>query len=245
MPSAGPSAQRLRPRAPHPSCACRPPTANARSSTARSPISPRSASRARRANSPSDWASRSPCSIAISRTSRRWCERVYQTVFEGRWNPSVDRPAAGPLHAPARAPRRVLPPVRRGDLPARVDPHLHVCGPLRSGTLNRQATSSSFARSCCRRTRARGAACLRAGRHGTPVGRGGDRVRVEPARRHLLQALREHVYKTRINVGFPDAGRLRGRQLPGRCQATYPQLLARFAPEALGRPRAARAAGRH
>ncbi len=212
--------------------AWRPATANARSSTARSPISPRSASRGRRANwplptghHPAAALSLFPQQAGAGRT--RVPDRVRRPL-----EPGVDPAAAGPVHAAARAAGWCPPPVRRGDLPARVDPHYMYAGPS-DPVLNRRYIQL-VRKQADARVPPRGAACLRAARHGRRSGRGGDRVRVEPARRRLLHG---HARARVQALGSTSISRRwsasRNDNFLAGARTTYPQLLARFAPEAL------------
>ena len=61
----------------------------------------------------------------------------------------------------------------------------------------------------------------------------------------FYMAMRQHVYKTRINVDFMRQVGFAVDNFLSGAQSTYPQLLASFAPEALkARPAAKRAASR-
>ena len=169
-------------------------------------------------------------------------ERVYQTVFEGRWNPSWI-----PLLQDRSTPLRDrLVEFYRQYAEATYRPEwirIYMYAGLSDPVLNRryiQLVRKQLMPVYCREVRH---AC------GLPDS---EAEVVEEEIEFVwnlhggvfYMAMREHVYKTKINVDFlTQVGFAVDNFLAG-ASTTYPQLLARFAPEALGRPRVARAAGR-
>jgi AcrR family transcriptional regulator len=169
-------------------------------------------------------------------------ERVYQTVFEGRWNPEWI-----PLLQDRSVPlRERLVEFYRQYAEATYRPEwirIYMYAGLSDPTLNRryiQLVRKQLMPVYCREVR-----------HACGIPETAAEVVEEEIEfvwnLHggvFYMAMREHVYKTKINVDFlTQVGFAVDNFLAG-ARTTYPQLLARFAPEALGRPRAARAAGR-
>jgi AcrR family transcriptional regulator len=166
-------------------------------------------------------------------------ERVYQTVFEGRWNP-----AWIPLLKDRSVPLRDrLVEFYRQYAEATYRPEwirIYMYAGLSDPTLNRryiQLVRRQLLPVYCRELRN---AC------GLPDT---DAEVVEEETEFVwnlhggifYMAMREHVYKTKINVDFlVQVGFAVDNFLTG-AKTTYPQLLARFQPEALGRARPARA----
>ena len=169
-------------------------------------------------------------------------ERVYQTVFEGRWNPAwipLLRDRSTPL-------RDRLLEFYRQYAEATYRPEwirIYMYAGLSDPVLNRryiQLVRKQLMPVYCREVRH---AC------GLPD------TEAEVVEEEIefvwnlhggvfYMAMREHVYKTKINVDFlTQVGFAVDNFLAG-ARTTYPQLVARFAPEALGRQRVARAAGR-
>ena len=166
-------------------------------------------------------------------------ERVYQTVFEGRWNP-----AWIPLLKARSVPLRDrLVEFYRQYAEATYRPEwirIYMYAGLSDPTLNRryiQLVRRQLLPVYCRELRN---AC------GLPDT---DAEVVEEETEFVwnlhggifYMAMREHVYKTKINVDFlVQVGFAVDNFLAG-AKTTYPQLLARFQPEALGRARPPRA----
>ncbi|MDB5955835.1 TetR/AcrR family transcriptional regulator [Ramlibacter sp.] len=169
-------------------------------------------------------------------------ERVYQTVFEGRWNPSWI-----PLLQDRSTPlRERLVEFYRQYAAATYRPEwirIYMYAGLSDPVLNRryiQLVRKQLMPVYCREVRH---AC------GLPDS---DTEVVEEEIEFVwnlhggvfYMAMREHVYKTKINVDFlTQVGFAVDNFLAG-ARTIYPQLLARFAPEALGRPPVPRAAAR-
>jgi AcrR family transcriptional regulator len=169
-------------------------------------------------------------------------ERVYQTVFEGRWNP-----AWIPLLQDRSLPLRDrLVEFYRQYAEATYRPEwirIYMYAGLSDPTLNRryiQLVRKQLMPVYCREVR-----------HACGIADSEAEVVEEEIEfvwnLHggvFYMAMREHVYKTKINVDFlTQVGFAVDNFLAG-ARTTYPQLLARFAPEAAARPRVARAAGR-
>jgi AcrR family transcriptional regulator len=168
-------------------------------------------------------------------------ERVYQTVFEGRWNP-----AWIPLLQERSVPLRDrLIEFYRQYAEATYRPEwirIYMYAGLSDPTLNRryiQLVRKQLMPVYCREVR-----------HACGLPDAGEVVEEEIEfvwNLHggiFYMAMREHVYKTKINVDFlTQVGFAVDNFLAG-ARTTYPQLLARFAPEAQGRPKVARATGR-
>ena len=169
-------------------------------------------------------------------------ERVYQTVFEGRWNPKwiallSDR--AVPL-------RDRLVEFYRQYAQATYRPEwirIYMYAGLSDPTLNRryiQLVRKQLMPVYCRELRH---AC------GLPDT---DAEVVDEEMEFVwnlhggifYMAMRQHVYKTKINVDFlTQVGFAVDNFLAG-ARTTYPQLVERFSPQALGAPRALRAGAR-
>lgn len=169
-------------------------------------------------------------------------ERVYQTVFEGRWNPGWI-----PLLSDRSVPlRERLVEFYRQYAEATYRPEwirIYMYAGLSDPTLNRryiQLVRKHLLPTYCRELRH---AC------GLPDT---DAEVVEEEMEFVwnlhggvfYMAMREHVYKTKINVDFlTQVGFAVDNFLAG-AKTVYPQLLAQFAPEALGKSRSTRAGAR-
>jgi AcrR family transcriptional regulator len=169
-------------------------------------------------------------------------ERVYQTVFEGRWNAKwlgllEDRSV--PLHDR-------LVEFYRQYAEATYRPEwirIYMFAGLSDPTLNRryiQLVRRQLMPVYCRELRHE---C------GLPD------TQVEVAEEEIefvwnlhggifYMAMREHVYKTKINVDFMMHVDFAVQNFLAGARTVYPQLVERFAPEALGRARAAQAGNR-
>ncbi len=166
-------------------------------------------------------------------------ERVYQTVFEGRWNPKwiallSDRTV--PL-------RDRLVEFYRQYAEATYRPEwirIYMYAGLSDPTLNRryiQLVRKQLMPVYCRELRH---AC------GLPDT---DADVVDEEMEFVwnlhggifYMAMRQHVYKTKVNVDFLTQVAFAVENFLAGAKTTYPQLLERFSPEALGAPRALRA----
>ena len=163
-------------------------------------------------------------------------ERVYQTVFEGRWNP-----AWIPLLQDRQVPLRDrLVEFYRQYAAATYRPEwirIYMYAGLSDPTLNRryiQLVRKHLLPAYCREVRH---ACGLPDTD-TPVAEEEMEFVWSLHGGIFYMAMREHVYQTKINVDFlTQVGFAVDNFLAG-ARTTYPQLLERFAPEALGRPRA-------
>ena len=165
-------------------------------------------------------------------------ERVYQTVFEGRWNPAW----IAPLRDRAVPLRERLIAFYRAYSEATYRPEwirIYLHAGLSDPTLNRrylQLVRRELMPVYCRELRH---AC------GLPDT---DAEVVEQEIEFVwslhggifYMAMRQHVYKTRINVDFMSHVAFVVDNFLAGAQTTYPRLLAAFAPQALAAPAAAR-----
>jgi AcrR family transcriptional regulator len=164
-------------------------------------------------------------------------ERVYQTVFEGRWNPSwipLLKDRAVPLN-------ERLVEFYRQYAEATYRPEwirIYMYAGLSDPTLNRryiQLVRRQLMPVYCRELRH---ACGLADTDAEVVEQEMEFV----WNLHggiFYMAMREHVYKTKINVDFITQVGWAVENFLAGARTTYPRLLERFAPEALGRPRKA------
>src|SRR5688572_23412050 len=162
-------------------------------------------------------------------------ERVYQTVFEGRWNP-----AWIPLLSDRSLPLRDrLVEFYRQYAQATYRPEwirIYMYAGLSDPTLNRryiQLVRKHLLPAYCRELRH---AC------GLPD----TEVPVVEQEMEFVwslhggifyMAMREHVYQMKVNVDFVTQVEFAVDNFLAGARTTYPQLLERFAPEALGRSR--------
>lgn len=168
-------------------------------------------------------------------------ERVYQTVFEGRWNPQWI-----PLLQDRSVPLRDrLVEFYRQYADATYRPEwirIYMYAGLSDPTLNRryiQLVRRQLLPVYCRELRD---AC------GLPET---DADVVEEEMEFVwnlhggifYMAMREHVYKTKINVDFLTQVAFAVDNFLAGAKTTYPQLLAQFAPQALGKARARQRSG--
>ena len=169
-------------------------------------------------------------------TKQALVERVYQTVFEGRWNPAwipLLQDRAVPL-------RERLVEFYRQYAKATYRPEwirIYMYAGLSDPTLNRryiQLVRKHLLPAYCRELRH---AC------GVPDT---DVPVVEQEMEFVwslhggifYMAMRQHVYQMKVNVDFVTQVEFAVDNFLAGARTTYPQLLERFAPEALGRPRA-------
>jgi AcrR family transcriptional regulator len=170
-------------------------------------------------------------------------ERVYQTVFEGRWDAkwlALLEDRSVPLHDR-------LVEFYRQYAEATYRPEwirIYMFAGLSDPTLNRryiQLVRRQLMPVYCRELRHE---C------GLPD------TQVEVAEEEIefvwnlhggifYMAMREHVYKTKINVDFITHVTFAVQNFLAGARTVYPQLVERFAPDALDRSRATKAAGRH
>lgn len=164
-------------------------------------------------------------------------ERVYQTVFEGRWNP-----AWIPLLQDRTLPLRDrLVEFYRQYAAATYRPEwirIYMYAGLSDPTLNRryiQLVRRQLMPVYCRELR------HECGLPDTDAEVAEEEIEFVWSLHGgiFYMAMREHVYKTKIHVDFIEHVGFAVENFLAGARTTYPQLLARFAPEALGRRRAA------
>jgi AcrR family transcriptional regulator len=169
-------------------------------------------------------------------TKQALVERVYQTVFEGRWNPAwipLLQDRAVPL-------RERLVEFYRQYASATYRPEwirIYMYAGLSDPTLNRryiQLVRKHLLPAYCREVRH---AC---GLPDTDVPVAEQEMEFVWSLHGgiFYMAMREHVYQMKVNVDFLTQVEFAVDNFLAGARTTYPQLLERFAPEALGRPRA-------
>jgi AcrR family transcriptional regulator len=169
-------------------------------------------------------------------TKQALVERVYQTVFEGRWNP-----AWIPLLQDRAVPLRERLVEFYGQYAsATYRPEwirIYMYAGLSDPTLNRryiQLVRKHLLPAYCREVRH---AC---GLPDTDVPVAEQEMEFVWSLHGgiFYMAMREHVYQMKVNVDFLTQVEFAVDNFLAGARTTYPQLLERFAPEALGRPRA-------